>query len=170
MCAHAGGYVYSCFFSLLFCSLFTHYSTRQVRREGKGHILPHWCVHNPVSLLSGVLVPNTIYPLMRVPLKAHWQPPQWVLPSCNSLKQATPSAATSSHSASTLWVCCHAAPSLGLLVLPQPPWLEFISKSSLLTTSTYSVAYDLSTLKALFRLYLNKQPLVTISWTTGTHG
>ena len=111
ICAHM--YICMCMYVCVFITVFSLSSSvpdnslsyRRGWLEGKGHVLPHRCICNPPSLLSGVSTSN-IGLLSRGGAfeGSFWQLPHWVLTSCNSLKQAMPSAASSFHSSSTLLV------------------------------------------------------------------
>lgn len=99
----------------------------------------------------------TIYP-QGVPLKVHWYllpPPP--TPCCHpaSLRQAPPS---HPFPPTPLLLCGYAAvhTTPGLFGPAQQPQAGFISKNSLLTTSTHSRACGLPKLKVLYRWYLNK--------------
>lgn len=143
VCVHACIRVYYSFFS----PLPTHYATREEAWERKGHILPPW----------GIDCKFWLY----IPRGCLWRftgtssPPP--TPCCHpaSLRQAPPS---HPFLPTPLLLCGYAAvhTTPGLFGPAQQPQAGFISKNSLLTTSTHSRACGLPKLKVLYRWYLNK--------------
>lgn len=138
------------------------------RLRGKWHILPHWCICNPGSLLSGVSAPNIgcISPQGNFEGSLATSPLNTVI--LQFLKQARPLAATSSSSSFTLQVHHSVAPYLDCLVLPSIV-LALVHQKKLTPDHfhTFLLPYILLELKILFKCCLKKQALEFLVWLIG---